>query len=90
LGERLEDGLSPFGASSASARCSRSSCATSPCATTTRHGGRCRALRRALSPPARARDLRGSVPVRALFLSLAHTDEDVDRTVEAVGEFRDR
>jgi glutamate-1-semialdehyde 2,1-aminomutase len=26
----------------------------------------------------------------ALFLSLAHTDEDVDRTVEAVGDFRDR
>jgi glutamate-1-semialdehyde 2,1-aminomutase len=25
----------------------------------------------------------------ALFLSLAHTDEDVDRTVEAVGDFRD-
>ena len=26
----------------------------------------------------------------ALFLSLAHTDEDVDRTVEAVGDFCDR
>jgi glutamate-1-semialdehyde 2,1-aminomutase len=91
LGERLEDGLSPFGRVQRVGAMLTLFLRDEPVrnydeareADAERYGALFRHLleRGIYVAPSQ---------FEALFLSLAHTDEDVDRTVEAVGEFRDR
>jgi glutamate-1-semialdehyde 2,1-aminomutase len=91
LGERLEDGLSPFGRVQRVGAMLTLFLRDEPVrnydeareADAERYGALFRHLleRGIYVAPSQ---------FEALFLSLAHTDEDVDRTVEAVGDFRDR
>ncbi|HVD65528.1 MAG TPA: glutamate-1-semialdehyde 2,1-aminomutase [Gaiellaceae bacterium] len=91
LGERLEDGLSPFGRVQRVGAMLTLFLRDGPVrnydeareADAERYGALFRHLleRGIYVAPSQ---------FEALFLSLAHTDEDVDRTVEAVGDFRDR
>ena len=91
LGERLEDGLSPFGRVQRVGAMLTLFLRDEPvrnydearAADAERYGALFRHLleRGIYVAPSQ---------FEALFLSLAHTDEDVDRTVEAVGDFRDR
>ena len=91
LGERLEDGLSPFGRVQRVGAMLTLFVRDEPVrnydeareADAERYGALFRHLleRGIYVAPSQ---------FEALFLSLAHTDEDVDRTVEAVGDFLDR
>ena len=90
LAARLEAGLAPFG------RVQRVGSMLTllwgrPCDELRRRAGvRRGALRRALPQPAGGRRLRRAVQYEAMFVSLAHGEEEIDRTIEAAARFFER